>query len=539
MRMLRFLILPLWLPFLIAPGLARAQAPTRPAPARPDGPKPAEPPAQAKAEMPTVGPVAEEPLFYDLTHRYRFIEHYAKDEAKASRGMIGQYQVRIWEELTDTIDSPEGASKPADVTRETIYNELPAEVNGLGTVNATIRNYSKYEVRPDDVVRNLGPRPLNGLTIWYLPQPGGQPLVMSLMGDRPLREREYDVISRQLFLPQMHLLLPGSPVRVGDSWRVGHKAVQAMLGESDLKGDQFTAKFRELRRSKDGKTTFAVFSVSGRVMNKLGDTLISEQIVFTFPTPVPPVAKPTDDLIPGTPAVPARAEGTPIEAKGAITEIRMGRSASGVLPAGPNKGKTFHAGQKLILERRLAELVPDYVKLKLLDRPPENSVTSWLAYEDPQNHFSFTHPQDLLPPDRYQFVGDLGPDTAILVKTRPDGRDLVRIEFLPRELTPESLKEILGAQWKQMQVEVLPGNEGWLTESEWPKMKVYHIEAALKSTSRGPRSTRMHYDAYVVQLDKNASFSVIATTTRDSVEKFRGEVERMIKTFRVVRPGGA
>jgi hypothetical protein len=541
MRLHRFLLLPLWLPLLIAPGLAPAQAPTKPAPARPDGPQPAEPPAQAKVEMTTVGPVADEPPFYDLIHRYRFVEQYTKDEKKASPELIGQYQVRIWEELTDTIDSPEGPSKPADITRETVYTERPAEVSALGVVNATIRSYSKFLVRPDDAARKMGPRPLDGLTIWYRPQPGGQPLVMSLTGERPLREREYDVTARQVFLPHLTLLLPGSSVRVGDSWRVGHKAVQALLGESDLKGDQFFAKFRELRRSKDKKTTFAVFSVSGRVSNKLGDTLISEQVVFTFPTPGAPADRPTNLLNPGTAAPPAsaRPDETPIEAKGAITEVRMGRSASGVLPAGPNKGKTFHASQKLVLERRLAALVPDNVMLKLFEPPPENSVTSWLTYEDPTNRFSFTHPQDLLPPDRYQVVGDFGPDTAILVKTRPEGRDLVRIEFFPKELTPESLKEVLGVQWKQLQVEVLPGNEGWLTESEWPRMKVYHIEAALKPPSRGQRSTRIHYDAYVVQLDKNASFSVIATTNRDSVEKFRGDVEKMIKTFRLVRKAGA
>ena len=69
-------------------------------------------------------------------------------------------------------------------------------------------------------------------------------------------------------------------------------------------------------------------------------------------------------------------------------------------------------------------------------------------------------------------------------------------------------------------------------------MKVYRIEAALKVPSRGPRGSRMHYDAYLVKLSKDAAILVIGTTTRDSVAAFRKDIEQMIHTLHLGSPEG-
>ena len=475
--------------------------------------------------------------FIDLTNRYRFFETYTNREEQTRPGVIGQYQVAIKEVLKDSVETPDGPSAPAEITRQTIFTERPAEVSSLGAVTATVRNYSRFLVRPDDVVKTPGPRPLDGLTIWYRPRINEPPQILSLSEDRRLREREYEVAARQVFLPNLVNVFPNYPVRVGDSWRVPRKAVQAMLGESEIRGDSLLGKFAELRRDADGKTAQAVIAVVGRIANSLADTVINARILFTFPTSI--AGKPADATAPGLFGAPARkVDETLVEARGAITELRLARVAAGILPGSTIKDQRYRAVQELVLERKLGVSSTNGALLKLFDAPAPTDVNTWLTYVDPQNRFVFHHPQDLVPPDRYQFSVKLGLDSILLVKSRPEGKDFVRVEIFAKEQTPETLKDVLNAQWKQMKSEVLAGEETWLPAVDWPNMKVFHIEAALKLATRGPRGSRVHYDAYLVQLGKDSSLMVIATTTRDAVAPFRRDIEQMIKTFRL-GPSGA
>ena len=126
---------------------------------------------------------------------------------------------------------------------------------------------------------------------------------MSLSEDRRLREREYEVAARQVFLPNLTAALPSYPVRVGDSWRVARKAVTAILGESEVRGEALVGKFIELRRDPDGATTVAVIGLNGRVATSLADTVINGHLYFAFPTPAPGKA-PDPVLNPGS--APAR-----------------------------------------------------------------------------------------------------------------------------------------------------------------------------------------------------------------------------------------
>ena len=48
---------------------------------------------------------------------------------------------------------------------------------------------------------------------------------------------------------------------------------------------------------------------------------------------------------------------------------------------------------------------------------------------------------------------------------------------------------------------MLPGGEEWLPAAEWPGMKVFRIEAALKPPPRGTRAA-IHFDAYLLQFSR-------------------------------------
>jgi len=507
------------------PPASEAQVPSRPAPA--------ETPALPKADPSQVGTSTETKPVVDLTHRYRFVERYTARDEEAGPGQVGAYHVAIQEVLRDTIEGPDGAGKSVETGRRTLYAERPSEVSGVGAATATIRRYESYEVRPDEPARPGRPRPLDGLTIWYRPQVNEPPLILSLAPDRRLREREYEVAARQVFVPSLTALLPIYPVRVGDSWRVPHRAVQAMLGEPDLKGDQLVGRFAELRREADGRTTQAVLAIAGRIANPFADTMVNAQVLFAFATPEADAA--------ADPGSPRPRDESLIEARGSILELRLTRESRGVLPgatpaARPQK---YRASQEMVLERKPG-LGPATGPLPRPSTPPAPSESNtWLTHDDPRDRFAFQHPQDLLPSDRLQLGLKAGSGAIYLAKTRPEGRDLVRFEFSAKDQAPEALKDLLTAQWKQAQAEVLPGDEGWLPAADWPSgVKVYRVEAALQVANRGPRTPRVHYDAYLVKLGPDASLIVVATTTRDAVLAFRRDVEAMIRTVRLEASGG-
>ena len=466
----------------------------------------------------------------DLTNRYRFLEHYTTREEGVSPGLVGPYQVAIKETLRDTIESPDGrTSTPVVIVCQTNFNERPADVSSLGVVTATIRSYTRHVVRPDNPA---GSPTLDGLTVWYRPRLNEPPLILSLSADRRLREGDYEIAAGQVFLPNLTALFPSYPVRVGDTWRVSRKTAQALFGDPEARGEGLVAKFAELKRDPDGKTSHAAIAVNGRVVTPPAESLVNAQIRFSFPTlaPVPN---------PGTtaPASAPRIQEGLIDARGAVSEIRLARVTSGPIPGAAKEGMRYKARQELILERKLGVAPKGESPVKLVNAPSITEANSWLTAVDPRHRFTFQHPQDLLPPDRYQFATPEGDNSILLTKNRPEGRDLIRIEVSDKPRTSESLKDILKAQWGQSKLEILPGEEGWLPAATWPNRKVFHVEAALKAANRNPRGVRIHYDAYLVDLGKAGSLTLIATTTRDAVGPFRRDVEGMLKTFQVETPG--
>ncbi len=521
-----------------APGDAAKPAPrptTAPDPSPFDAPKGKA--AQAAAASAGDNAADKTVPYIDLTNRYLFLEKYTKFEERAVDGLIGQYRVGITEVLRDTIDVAEGEPKTTEVTRQTLFTERPAEVNGLGMVAATIRNYSRFQIRPDDVVRSVGPRPLDGLTIYVRPQQNQFPLILSLSEDRRLREREYEVAARQVFLPSLAAILPGYAARVGDTWRVSRRGVQVLVGESNIRGESLTGKFIELRREAEGPRRVAVFSITGRVANAFAETTLNVEIRFTFvPVPIaaPSTAAANDPAAKATTVGKTRRESGPIdtmEARGGITDVRMARVATGILPGSKNKNLKYKASQELTLRRQIG-VIGD--PLNLPEIPASTDVNTWLTYVDAQARFFFHHPQELLPPERYQFVPtDSSGNMVTLVKNRPEGPDLVRVSIYDRELKEEDVRGLLAAEWEPTKLEVIKGSEEWLPESDWPGMKVFRVEAALKTGERAKGSSRLHYDGYLLQLGPRLNVIAVATTPRDTVSGFRRDVEQMLKTFKV------
>jgi hypothetical protein len=438
----------------------------------------AEPPKDQILDGPTV-PAAK--AYIDLIHRYKFSEQYSVRESPTEPHVICQYLVTVDEKLKDSIDALDGvATKPTEQSRQIVYLERPAEVSGLGQATATVRKYKTYRSASEDTAKGVIFTPLQGLNVWCRPQQNLLPLVFSL-DPRPLREREFELAAHQLYLPSLSALLPTIPVRVGDTWRISRKAVQSLLGEPELRGDSINGKFVEIRREEKGQARQAVIAINGRIENQVAQTLVNAQLVFRFLEPSARPERPDSGI-----AQPARPpDDSVVDARGSIIELRMARVANGAIPGPGMKPQKFQARQDLILERG-----PDFRAGEGLlpvptTAPKATESNSWLIYKDPKNRFAFEHPQDLLPPERKQL--DVGDDsTAVyLIKTRPDGRDLLSLYVFQQVKGPEALKELLNTQWKRAGGEILNGDEKWLEADDWGGRKVFRLEAAMVIPGRG------------------------------------------------------
>ncbi len=522
---------PSWLGLLCLPALAAAQAPSPVVPPQAQAPAaaaaPAEGPALPKGPGPDEGTPDGPRRVLDLAHRYRFAEPYTVRQGELPAGMIGAYRVSSTETIKESGDAVDATSAPEGTSREIEYAERPAEISGLGAVTSTIRTYGRYRSQPEEPAQATGGKLLDGLTAWYHPQRDAPPLLISLEGRR-LREREYEIVARQIYLPGLAALLPAQSVRLGDTWRIPRKAVQALLAEPEVRGDSLRGKFLELRRPPAGGGLQAVFTVTGSIQSTVAETLVNAELIFSI---APTQADRTDAA---RKAAPPPADNPLVDAHGAITGLRMARVAQGVVPGVQGgKPRAFRVEHQLVLDRRLGGAGPVIRGEVPTSTPTATVANSWLTYLDPRGRFTFQHPQDLLTPGR----GQASISSLFLTRGGPEGRDLVQIDVFAERRDPAALKEVLKSRWDQVKAEVLAGGEEWLPAAEWPGMKVFRIEAALKPPARGPRAQRVHFDAYLIQFSDQASLIVIATTTKDAVPAFRREVEQVLKTFRPLISG--
>jgi hypothetical protein len=484
--------------------------------------------AQApSAEMPAASTPPKTTRLNDLTNRYQFREQYSREE-KPAPGLIGPYRVGIIEVARDTVDTPQGAPRQMEASRQTIFVERPAELNGTGGAAATVRTIERFRARPDDPSRMMGPKPLEGLTALIRNRPGEPPVIESLTEGRPLTDYEFEVAARQVFIPSMLAILPAQSVRLGETWTIPRRAAQAMLGDPGIQSDTLVGKFVELGKEVDGPRMVARLSVSGKAAGTAGEVAVNAEVLFTF--------QPESSLkgFSTAPSFPPRPTHDFIEARGGITEVRFGRVTNAVLP-GPGRLR-FRSNREVTVHRQLALGAGTPVPARPAEFPEPNQANSWLTYLEPTGKFSFQHPQDLLHRDRGP-IAPLPPNVASMDRFRREGIDRLEIEYAPKTLSPDDLKQKMAARWAAMKLDVIPGTEEWLPEADWPQMKVYRIEAAVKAvepkSSATPGSTRIHFDGYLIQFGQSAGIVAVAATSRDAVAAYRREVEQVLRSIQL------
>lgn len=478
--------------------------------------------APVGAQLPAGSTPAKTTKIVDLANRYRLAEHHPRDDGRDVPGTIGPYRVGLVEVIKDAIDQPQGAPRRSETTRQSIFAEQAVEQGLVGGVLGSVRAYESYATRPDDPARAMGAEPLDGLTVALRYRAGDLPLVLPLADRRPT-DYEFEVATRQMAVAQLGALLPGPAVRIGDTWRIPRRGVQALLGDPSTPGDGLTGKFAELRKEVDGPRMVAVLAIAGRVATAAGETAVNAEVAFTF--------NPEAAARPGA----AAPEGL-VEGRGAITEVRMGRTTTGPLP-GPGRLK-FQSTREVTMERQLdpGPAAPALPKL-----PPSakgDDPRNWLTWVDPSRRFQLDHPQDFLPPERPALApGE--PGAAVLVRNRREGVDLIQLDFAAKALTPDDLKAKLAAKYALMKLKVLEGDATWLPEVDWPGRRVYRMEAAVEAPAPeggAGRATRIHFDGYLIQTTQAASLLAIVTTSREPAAPVRREVEQILRTIQVDPP---
>ncbi len=474
----------------------------------------------------------------DLVNRYRFVERLVPDE-RTVPGAIGTYRVGVVEVLKDSVERPQGGPKVTEATRQAVFVERASELTGQGVVAGSVRAFERFQLRPDDRARTMGPRPLEGLNLLYRPKFGETPLLLDLTEGRAMTDFEFEVAAGLPYLPHLPALFSANPVRVGDSWKLSRRAVQAMLGDPGVQVESLTAKFLELRKEDDGPRKLAVISIAGKATAPSGEVAVAAEARFTF-EPVDP-----GRANPGGPSLSTRAGDDQVEARGAITEFRMTRAAGGPLP-GPGRLR-YQSTREITIHRQLG-LAAESLPLPPVAGPVPTLADprAFLTLVEPTGRFSLQHQQDLLPPPRGQ-QAPAEPGAAMLVRQVRGGVDTLRLEFVPKVLKPEDLRANLAEKWGATKLDVVKGTEEWLNEGEWPpRMKVHRIEALVKTPDRPPGGSapkanappvpRIHFDAYLIQFGQAASILAIATTSREAVGPFRREVEQALRTIQVNPP---
>lgn len=468
----------------------------------------------------------------DLTSRYRFVERYATKDETIPPGSLGAYRVSLVEVFKDSTDTPKAAPKRTESTRKSIFTERPLELGGVGTVASVARTYEIFQAKPDDPTRRLANRPLEGVSVLVVPKLGELPQILSLTEGRSLTEYEFEVIGRQMFVANLASLLPAPVVRIGDTWRAPRKAAQALLGDPYLQGDSLFCKLTEIRKEIDGPRMVASITITGKTSGPSGDTVVNAELLFTFQSDSSLKAFPEKAQFPSRPTEDV------VEARGAITELRLGRVTSVPLP-GPGRLR-FQSNREVILHRQLGLLPGAVAPPKLAKVPEATEANSWIVHVDPAGRYAFQHPQDLLPPERSQPTPEA--NTTLLIRTRREGRDMLQLEYVPKILTPDDLKKELAEKYGMLKMEIIKGEEVWLPEAEWPKMRVHRIDAEVKLADSKAASTvgapRIHFDGYLILFGQSASIMVVSTTSR-APGPYRQEIEKILKSIQLNPPRAA
>ena len=498
-----------------------------PAPAPASSPAPTPAPTEGSGRRPG-----------DLTTRYRFIEQYSPTDAPANPQAVAQARVAIRETIKIETDNPRGAPDRKQVVVQTIYTERPAEVGGNGVETSAIRRYDAFRLSPEPPgSKPSEPRPLEGLTIWYQPQPSENPLVLSLSENRRLRENEYSIISRQVFLPDLAAVLPSLPSRIGDRWRIPRTATRALLGERPQPGAVLTATLKDLQPEPKGPNFVATIAVTGQATLPSGASALNAQLQFTFAIPSVNTNAPGGGVGPGV----GGSGDSSLDARGAITELRASQVTTAPLPRSNGRLRQTQTRELILARQRDSNAVLTIPNPK----PSPTEANSWLTYVEPEKRYHFEHPQTFLP-------DSLAAGASVeLIRPRLEGPDAIGIQLQPktgnaeadrRNIDPEFHRKTLKEIWRQDRQEVIEGTAEWLPEADWKPagLRVFRIEAALPIiTGRAAAPPRRAYlDYYLILTNRPESFVVTARTIHDPPTDFRKETEAVIKTIRFGPPEG-
>jgi len=529
----------------------KAEPPTQSAPAAAprDEQKESAPAAAPRDQQKQSAPESSEAL----SVRYRFSERYSSKEDPSRRDVITQYQVGVVDTWKKVREKPQGAPDRLETTRRTIYTERAALVNRFGAMTDSVRRYDKVVNGKEMTAPRhpLNPPFLQGLEIWYRRRPNEKPEIVSLSSDRPLREFEYDAISQEVFVPQLMVLLPPAPRRVGDTWEIRREVAQIVWGELPEVNDyNLTGSLIEVRKAGSGTSLVAVIGISGFFTLTDGPIAFNARINFTFDLPqavAPPAgleASPKAAETGSRTGAGKRDEGI-IEARGWITHAAMAQRLDDVVPEsdGRLKQSTTH---ELRLERRPLATTPDApAGLTPPEAPPiKSEANSWLVYEDPLGRFHFSHPQELRPspyetePNLLQLVNQqLGVGRDVFIVRLPPGADDPQRDRQFRD--PDQFRRAIDSYWAKSKVEILRGPAGWLPDADWAPLKVHRHELGVKlegTDEKGKSVERLYVDYYLVLSKRDECVQVESWTNRNDHVAFRTQAETMIKSFQFSRP---
>jgi hypothetical protein len=495
----------------------------------------AQPPATKPAQ-----PAAEAPA---LSARYRFQEKYVLKEDPEQPAALSQYKVGSRETVKITLERPQGAPEVEQTVLQTVYADRVAKVNRDGLLSEVVRRYDGVRLTSTLQFTAYKTPPIEGLVVLYRLQNRSGPQILSLT-DRQFRQREFEQISYQAFLPVLATVLPRKAVRQGDTWPVNRLSLWALVGALPFEEDlQVSAELHEVRNDESGKGMMAVIDVKGDFQVEQGPSQVNAEIYFRFhPAQGVATAATAKDSLAEPKAGAGREPSGIHDAPGHIAKVRMAQIITSAQPGGDGRLKQT-VERQLVLDRRTPAEGSGGAPAPDVPNPPPtaNMRNSWLLYDDPQQRFHLLYPQEFGVRTTY-------PEGGIdLVDRRPDGQDVIQVNLVPKgddprrdRLAADPLQEkrALEEDWRKNGEKVLPGPSGWLPDADWTalKRKVYRIEAALvpkedSGPGPAPAGGRIYMDRYIVQFAQNQVLRVTAMTTRDPHIAFRDMAESLIRTF--------
>jgi hypothetical protein len=419
----------------------------------------------------------------------------------------------------------QGAPERHETTLQTIYSELVTKVDQKRLPVEVFRRYDESRFTTTlPLPRFQKPDLFEGLNLIYQLAPGQPARFFNVSEGRPFRQVEFDEIVRNPILPKLAAHLSSQPRRVGDAWQVPRTLTAMLISEIPVDDPDYdvTGELLEVRGAAPGSTTItAVFGFKGQAATEEGPIALNARVHFSFNPAIraaAPAAKKSDETI---------------EAIGYVSEIRLAEERTAETGEGEGRLKQTQTRELVLARRRTSVLEIGSPEVKAPDAAL-NPMQTWVTYDDFGGAFHLDHPQELR-------LTEARPQGGDFVSRRPNGgMDVVKVDLVPRTgdaakdraaADPLERKKLFVDYWKSHQLEVRMGASDWLKDPAWAasNRKVYRFEAALEGADEIP----IYIDYYIVQLPRDETFVLQASTNKSSHLEFRRQVEIMIQRFTV------